>query len=115
MSASTVGKTSSSSTSMYTSPAFWERLWRSAGIQAVGLFIATFVVKPPGTRLAVRLSLPQLEEPILVSGDVHWVREFSPSIEAPPGMGIALRSLSERHRRAVDAFMKVRPPLLHDD
>jgi hypothetical protein len=28
-----------SPTSVYTTPAFWERLWRSAGIQSVGLFI----------------------------------------------------------------------------
>ena len=81
----------------------------------VGLFIATFVVKSPGTPIAVRLSLPQLEQPILVSGVVHWVREFSPSIEAPPGMGIALKPLADGHQRAVATFMKLRPPILHDD
>lgn len=42
MSASSVAKTSS--TSAYTTPAFWERLWRSAGIQAVGLFLVGYVV-----------------------------------------------------------------------
>ncbi len=75
--------------------------------QTVGLFIATFVVKPPGTPIAVRLSFPQLDNPILVSGAVHWVREFSPSIEAPPGMGVALKPLRPEHRRAVDAFLRV--------
>ncbi len=83
--------------------------------QAVGLFIATFVVKEPGTPIAVRLTLPQLDEPILVSGAVHWVREFSPSIEAPPGMGILLNPLSLENQRAIGRFMKVRPPILHDD
>jgi hypothetical protein len=33
-----------SSTSVYTTPVFWERLWRSAGIQSVGLFIIGYVV-----------------------------------------------------------------------
>jgi len=33
-----------SSTSVYTTPAFWERLWRSSGIQSVGLFIIAYVV-----------------------------------------------------------------------
>ena len=33
-----------SSTSAYTTPAFWERLWRSAGIQSVGLFIVGYVL-----------------------------------------------------------------------
>jgi len=42
MSASTTSM--SSSTSVYTTSAFWERLWRSSGIQAVGLFIAAYVI-----------------------------------------------------------------------
>jgi hypothetical protein len=33
-----------SSTSIYTTPAFWERLWRTAGIQAIGLFIVGYVL-----------------------------------------------------------------------
>jgi hypothetical protein len=33
-----------SSTSVYTTPAFWERLWRSSGIQSVGLFIVAYVI-----------------------------------------------------------------------
>ena len=42
MSASTTATTSS--TSVYTTPAFWERLWRSAGIQSVGLFIIAYLI-----------------------------------------------------------------------
>jgi hypothetical protein len=34
----------SSSRSAYTPPAFWERLWRTAGIQFVGLFIVAYVI-----------------------------------------------------------------------
>jgi hypothetical protein len=81
----------------------------------LGLFIATYVVKAPGTPLGVHLTLPQIDEPILVTGTVRWVREFSPSIEAPPGMGMALAPLAPNHRRAIEAFMKVRAPLLHDE
>ncbi len=33
-----------SSTSVYTAPVFWERLWRSAGIQSIGLFIIGYVI-----------------------------------------------------------------------
>jgi hypothetical protein len=83
--------------------------------QSVGLFVATFVVKAPGTPIAVRLSLPQLDAPILVRGVVHWVREFSPSIDAPPGMGVALEPLGSADLRAVAKFMKLRAPILHDD
>ena len=42
MSASTPAMTSS--TNAYTTPAFWERLWRTAGIQSVGLFIIGYII-----------------------------------------------------------------------
>jgi hypothetical protein len=42
MSKSTTSTTSS--TSLYTTPAFWERLWRSSGVQSVGLFIIAYVI-----------------------------------------------------------------------
>jgi hypothetical protein len=32
------------STSVYTTPLFWERLWRSSGIQSVGLFILAYLI-----------------------------------------------------------------------
>ena len=32
------------STNVYTTPAFWERLWRSAGIQSAGLFVIAYVI-----------------------------------------------------------------------
>ena len=32
------------SRNMYTSPAFWERLWRTAGVQAVGLFLVGYLI-----------------------------------------------------------------------
>jgi hypothetical protein len=36
--------TGTTSPSVYTTPAFWERLWRTAGIQSVGLFIIGYVI-----------------------------------------------------------------------
>jgi hypothetical protein len=55
MSASTTAMTSStqaitSSTSVYNSPSFWEQLWRTSGLQFVGLFVVAFVIygsQPP--------------------------------------------------------------------
>jgi hypothetical protein len=41
---STFAVAKSSSTSVYTAPAFWERLWRSAGIQSAGLFIVGYAI-----------------------------------------------------------------------
>ena len=48
MSASTTARPAS--TSAYTTPAFWERLWRTSGIQFVGLFVVASVIygtQPP--------------------------------------------------------------------
>jgi hypothetical protein len=42
MSASTTA--GSSSTSVYNTPAFWERLWRTSGLQFVGLFIIAALI-----------------------------------------------------------------------
>lgn len=42
--------TTTSSTSVYTTPLFWERLWRSSGIQSVGLFAIAYIIyghQPP--------------------------------------------------------------------
>ncbi|BCG99835.1 hypothetical protein MesoLj131b_18350 [Mesorhizobium sp. 131-2-5] len=33
-----------SSTSVYATPAFWERMWRTSGIQSVGLFIIAYAI-----------------------------------------------------------------------
>jgi hypothetical protein len=37
----------SSSTSVYTTPVFWERLWRTSGIQFVVLFIVAYLIYGP--------------------------------------------------------------------
>jgi hypothetical protein len=44
MSTSTSTPAMNSSTSVYATGVFWERLWRSAGIQSIGLFIIAYVV-----------------------------------------------------------------------
>ena len=41
MSASTAA---SSSTSVYTTPAFWERLWRTGGIQSLFCFVIAYLI-----------------------------------------------------------------------
>ena len=36
--------TMTSSTSVYTTPAFWERLWRTGGIQSIFCFVIAYLV-----------------------------------------------------------------------
>jgi hypothetical protein len=40
----TSGRGMTSSTSVYTTPAFWERLWRTGGIQSIICFIIAYVI-----------------------------------------------------------------------
>jgi uncharacterized protein (TIGR02266 family) len=85
------------------------------GPSEVGLFVATYVVKPQGSRFSISLSLPDTDEPLMVKGVVRWVREFSPYIETPPGMGVSLQDVSAPDRARLDAFMRIRTPFFHDD
>jgi hypothetical protein len=39
-----VSSATTASANAYTTPAFWERLWRAAGIQSVGLFVIGYVI-----------------------------------------------------------------------
>jgi hypothetical protein len=41
---STSTKAMTSSTSVDTNRAFWERLWRTAGIQSIGCFIIAYII-----------------------------------------------------------------------
>jgi hypothetical protein len=47
----TSGKALTSSTSPYTAPAFWERLWRTGGIQSLACFLIAYVLYPDQPRI----------------------------------------------------------------
>jgi uncharacterized protein (TIGR02266 family) len=79
-----------------------------------GIFIATFSPRPVGTEMDLTLKLPHQTEPIRTRGTVRWIREYSDSSDAQPGMGLKI-ALSERHLPAVRSFLSTRPPLFFDD
>lgn len=80
----------------------------------VGLFVATYITRPAGTRLNIALSLED-RAPIHVTGVVRWIREFSPSIEAPPGMGVQLEGVTDGDLKVIRRFMAQRPPFFYDE
>src|SRR4051794_38121863 len=53
-----------------------------------GIFVATHLVQPIGTIVALTLRLPNRKIPLALHGRVRWVRDLSLNVEAPPGMGI---------------------------
>jgi uncharacterized protein (TIGR02266 family) len=82
---------------------------------ALGVFVATYVVKAVGTPLRLTVHLPHLHEPVVLDGSVRWIREFSPTIETAPGMGVALDRVPADARKELDRFFAIRPPLYVDD
>jgi uncharacterized protein (TIGR02266 family) len=83
-------------------------------ISAGGLFVATHVLRPPGTRLRVRFALPGLEQPIETEVEVRWVRDSGFST-LPPGMGLRFLQLPAPALLAVAHFIQCRDTIFYDD
>jgi hypothetical protein len=45
---------------------------------------------------------------------VRWIREFSDSLDVPPGMGIEFEGISEEDSRVIGEFLVARTPLFFD-
>ena len=80
-----------------------------------GLFIATHLHKPIGTQIEVSFKLPDVAEPIKVTGTVRWVREYSETTEAHPGMGIRFEHLGREEAEQIQRFLAARDPLFFDE
>jgi uncharacterized protein (TIGR02266 family) len=79
-----------------------------------GIFVATHLTQPIGTTVAITLRLPNRKTPLALGGRVRWVREFSETLDAPPGMGIEFEALSDADARAIREFLAARTPLFFD-
>src|SRR5258708_4324607 len=87
----------------------------SGNISEGGLFVATHVVRPIGSRLQLTLTLPVCPEPIRVAGAVRWIREFHENNDVPPGMGIRFEEMPASDLEVVQGFVARRAPLFFDD
>lgn len=67
-----------------------------------GTFIRTRQPLPKGTRFVFRLSVPTLEEPILLEGEVAWTR----ADDEEPGMGIRFVYADDEARARVDRMVE---------
>jgi uncharacterized protein (TIGR02266 family) len=79
-----------------------------------GIFVATYSPRPVGTEIDLTLRLPHSAEPIRARGTVRWIREFSDSSDAVPGMGVRL-SMNDGDLVRVRRFLSTRPPLFFDE
>jgi uncharacterized protein (TIGR02266 family) len=80
-----------------------------------GLFIATHVLKPLGTQIEVSFKLPDAPEPTKVTGTVRWLREYSPTSDTSPGMGVRFEHIDQHQVELIRSFLTARDPLFYDD
>ena len=78
-----------------------------------GVFISTALPPPPGTRLQLRLGLPDGRK-LDLEGEVAFVREKSAiSGRQPSGCGVRLHGLPTWAVDAIDRFLLARPPIYY--
>jgi uncharacterized protein (TIGR02266 family) len=76
-----------------------------------GVFVATYLVRPLGSLVELSLRLLGRDEPLKVRGEVRWVRLYSPTSDAGPGMGIRFEAISEADRAEITKFLATRDPI----
>jgi uncharacterized protein (TIGR02266 family) len=77
-----------------------------------GVFVATYVAKPIGTKITLELLLPNGAR-VLTGGTVRWLR--LDSCDGWPGMGVQFDALSEVAERAIREVLPMREPLFYPD
>jgi uncharacterized protein (TIGR02266 family) len=80
-----------------------------------GVFVATHTEHRVGDRVAFKLRIGDSEEPLRGIGEVRWVRQYSETSDAPPGVGLRFLELEEVARRKIGEFLTGRDPLFFDD
>ena len=80
-----------------------------------GLFIATHLVKPMGTEIEVSFKLPHVAEAIKAKGVVRWIREYSETSDAMPGMGVRFERIAPEEVEQIRQFLAARAPLFYDE
>jgi type IV pilus assembly protein PilZ len=80
-----------------------------------GVFIATHVQRHVGEKMDFSIQLPDSEEPITGTGEVRWIREYSESSDARPGVGLRFLELSDGAIERIERFLKEREPLFFDE
>lgn len=75
-----------------------------------GVFVATYQVQAPGTRVTLYFALPD-GHVVHAGGVVRWVR--GASADGHAGMGVAFEDLSPIDMAAIQRFIDQRSPILH--
>ncbi|MEJ7731329.1 MAG: TIGR02266 family protein [Polyangiaceae bacterium] len=80
-----------------------------------GLFVATHMARKVGERVVIDLTLPGVPAPVRAECEVRWLRMYSETSDAPPGMGLRFISLSDEGKASITEFVTRRAPLFWED
>lgn len=80
-----------------------------------GVFVATHTEHRVGDHVEFKLRIGDSEEPIRGVGEVRWVRQYSETSDAPPGVGLRFLELGDEVQRKIAEFLTGRDPLFFDD
>lgn len=70
-----------------------------------GTFIRTKRPLEVGTRFVFKLTIPTVVDPLILTGEVRWLRA-APSDEGDPGMGIRFVFADDAQRETVDRIVE---------
>jgi uncharacterized protein (TIGR02266 family) len=84
----------------------------SMDLSTGGLFVATYQLKPVGTRVAVSLVMPD-GHAVWAKGMVRWVREPRGD-DVVPGIGVEFTEIEPEDLEAVKRFCAMRAPMYFD-
>lgn len=86
----------------------------SGDLSEGGLFVATYTPQPVGSELHLSFVLPG-GTAIRTAAIVAWSRLGDGHDDnTEPGMGLRFYGLSDDDRRAIERFLKVRPPMIYE-
>ena len=85
----------------------------SGEISEGGVFVATYLTAPRGTKVDVLVTLPGGFEK-RIPGTVRFVRDPM-DMESEPGLGVGFDRLDKEARELILRFIRKRPPLFFDD
>jgi uncharacterized protein (TIGR02266 family) len=80
-------------------------------LSETGVFVATYLARPLGSKVEMSVRILGRDEPIALRGEVRWIREYSPTSDGCPGMGIRFDAISDEYRAEIAQFLGRRDPL----
>jgi uncharacterized protein (TIGR02266 family) len=86
----------------------------TADISIGGVFVATHALWPIGTRVCVRLGLPDCERVFVLDAEVRWIRDGRFST-LPPGFGARFENLPDDALLALTRFVQRRDTIFYEE